>query len=120
MTLKECYCAAGGDYENVTERFGTETLVRKFILKFLADATFEKLQCAMETGDYDEAFRAAHTLKGICQNLSLTRLFESSSRLTEALRNGYSEGAETFFSQTEADYRNTVSAIETYRLDNGL
>ena len=26
-------------------------------------------------GDYKEAFRAAHTLKGVCQNLSLISLY---------------------------------------------
>lgn len=120
MTLKECYCAVEGDYENVTERFGGEALVRKFIVKFLNDASFANLQKSMETGDYEEAFRAAHTLKGICQNLSLTKLYTSSSSLTEALRNGCGEGAAALLVQTEADYRQTVEAVETYRLDNGL
>ena len=32
----------------------------------------QRLMNSMETGNMDEAFRAAHTLKGVCQNLSIT------------------------------------------------
>lgn len=42
----------------------------------------------MSRGDLREAFRHAHTLKGVAQNLSLTSLAEAASVLTEALRAG--------------------------------
>lgn len=41
----------------------------------------------MSEKDYGEAFRMAHTLKGICLNLIFDRLSKSLSELTEALRN---------------------------------
>ena len=40
----------------------------------------------MENGNYEDAFRSAHTLKGVCQNLSFDRLYEVSNELTELLR----------------------------------
>lgn len=43
MTLKECYIAIGGDYENVLERLRSERLVQKFVLRFLDDKSFELL-----------------------------------------------------------------------------
>lgn len=41
----------------------------------------------------DEAFRAAHTLKGVCLNLGLARLYACADALTEALRARDAAGA---------------------------
>lgn len=111
MTLKECYQAMEGDYEGTMGRLPSERLIQKYILKFPADPSFESLERAMERGDAEEAFRAAHTIKGICANLGISKLFKSSSGLTELLRNGSCGGAETLFGQVKADYRQTVEAI---------
>lgn len=59
MTLRECYEMMCGDYEGVTGRLVSESLVRKFALKFLNDPSFGQLQAAIESGDGAEAFRAA-------------------------------------------------------------
>ena len=93
MTLQECYAALGGDYDEVIGRLRSERMVQKFVLRFLDDKSYELLCGAMESGNYEEAFRAAHTIKGVCQNLAFTRLFESSNQLSEALRNGFTPEA---------------------------
>ena len=111
MTLKECYAALEGDYESVTSRLMTEKLVHKFAIKFLADHSFENLVNDMKDGKYEDAFREAHTLKGVCQNLSFTKLFSSSNSMTEALRAGNIEEASKLLPQLESDYNQTVSAI---------
>ena len=59
MTLRECYEMMCGDYEGVTGRLVSESLVRKFALKFLNDPSFGQLQAAIESGDGAEAFRAS-------------------------------------------------------------
>ena len=51
MTLRECYEMMCGDYEGVTGRLVSESLVRKFALKFLNDPSFGQLQAAIESGD---------------------------------------------------------------------
>ncbi len=111
MTLKECYAALEGDYESVLARLMTEKLVHKFVLKFLGDGSFQRLKDDMASEKYDDAFREAHTLKGVCQNLSFTKLFESSNKVTDALRNGNITEAGKLLPQVEADYLQTVSAI---------
>ena len=88
MTLQECYAALGGDYDEAMGRLRSEKLVQKFVLKFLNDGSYRLLCDSLASGDRDEAFRAAHTLKGVCQNLSLTKLGASSSALAETLRGG--------------------------------
>ena len=86
MTVRECYEAIGGHYEDVLGRLQNEALIRKFTLKFLDDQSYLQLKQALENKNYEDAFRSAHTLKGVCQNLSFDRLYEVSHELTELLR----------------------------------
>lgn len=118
MTLKECYCALEGDYEDVAGRLGSERLIQKFIFKFLNDSSYDALMKSLEDGNQEEAFRAAHTIKGICQNLSFTKLGASSSRLTEALRHQKAEEYEALAALVKEDYRKTVSAIQALQEEN--
>lgn len=119
MTLQECYDAMGGDFADVMERMPSERLVKKFVLKFTDDQSFDLLCSSMAEKNYEEAFRAAHTIKGICQNLSFTRLLTSSSQLSDALRHGWTPEADGFFEQLKEDYTVTKTAILTYKEDCG-
>lgn len=118
MPLKECYAAMEGNFDDVISRLRNEKIVRKLVIKFLNDDTYPLLCGALEAQNPDEAFRAAHTLKGICQNLSFTKLYLSSSRLTEALRSGWTPDAVDLARQIEADYRQTISAIEQLQAED--
>lgn len=73
MTMQECYEAIGGNYEAVLGRLHSEALIRRFALKFLEDQSYIQLKQALENKNYEDAFRGAHTLKGVCQNLSFDR-----------------------------------------------
>ena len=115
MTLQECYAALGGDYDEVLGRLRSERMIQKFVLRFLEDKSYDLLCASMESGNYEEAFRAAHTIKGVCQNLSFTLLGKSSSELSEALRNGYTPEADALAEQVKAEYRQTVQAIHAFR-----
>lgn len=115
MTLQDCYVSLGGDYADVSARLRSDRLVQKFVLKFLDDQSFELLRSSFAGKNYEEAFRAAHTIKGMCQNLSFNRLQESSSRLADALRYGWTPEADTLIGQVEADYQVTVTAIRAFR-----
>lgn len=117
MTIQQCYAALGGDYSDVFSRFRSETLVQKFVLKFLKDETFHDLCAALEEEDTERAFRAAHTLKGVCQNLGFVKLSQSSSEMTEMLRAGQNAAASLSLRQVEADYRQTVSAIRALKAE---
>ena len=80
MTIQECYEAIGGNYEDVLGRLRSEALIRKFTLKFLEDQSYPQLKLALKNRNYEDAFRSAHTLKGVCQNLSFDRLYEVSDK----------------------------------------
>lgn len=119
MTLKECYESLGGDYAGVVSRLRSEALVMRFALRFLDDGSYRLLQESLANKDYETAFRAAHTIKGVCQNLSFTRLYESSNALTEALRGGRTDDAAELVAPVERDYRITVDALEALRAAQG-
>ena len=120
MTLQECYTALGGNYDDAISRLRSERLVTKFVVKFLDDDSCALLLRSMDEKNYEEAFRAAHTIKGVCQNLDFTRLYQSSSQLSEALRNGCSPEAPALVERVKADYQQTLEAIRAYQASAGL
>ena len=115
MTLQECYAAMSGNYDDAIGRLRSERLVQKFVLKFLDDGSYDLLCRSLEEKNYEEAFRAAHTIKGMCQNLSFSLLQESSSQLTEALRGGVTPEAKELYPKVLADFEKTASAIKAYK-----
>lgn len=119
MTLEECYRAVGGDYADVMGRLRSERLVQKFVLKFPEDGSYGLLCRSMEEGNDAEAFRAAHTIKGMCRNLGFTKLGDSSDELTEALRHGDKPAAEALLPRVARDYEETVSAIGAFKAGLG-
>lgn len=112
MTIQESYAALGGNYEEVLGRFRTPERILKFMGLFLKDASFANLQKALEQNNLEEAFRAAHTLKGVCSNLGFTRLYRSSHGLTELLRaRTPSPEIPALFAEVKKDYEITAGAI---------
>ena len=113
MTVQECYEAMGGSYDEVLSRFRKEERIQKFLGKFLADPSYETLRKTLAEDNRAEAFRAAHTLKGVAQNLGLVRIYTSSSAIAEILRGGSTEGVEPLMEELEACYHQAVSLIRT-------
>ena len=86
MTVRECYEELGSDFDKVLSR-----LVDK---------------------DAETAFRAAHTLKGICLNLGFDNLFAPRQELTEKLRGATTiEGTDELFAAVEKEYDRTCEAL---------
>ena len=61
----------------------------------------------------EKAFRAAHTLKGICLNLGLKNLYTVSSDLTEKLRGRELDGYEALYEKVSEQYKITVNALKS-------
>lgn len=116
MTLQECYALMEGDYAGVLGRLGKEARVDKFLKMFPEEPSYGLLCRSLEAGDGAEAFRAAHSLKGICMNLGLTGLLSSSSALSDELRAGaITGGALACFERVKADYETAQGCILSYR-----
>lgn len=117
MTVEEFYRSIGGDYEGTLSRFLDESRVKRFALKFENDPSFSMLCKALDEKNVEEAFRAAHTLKGVCQNLGFDALYKISSEVTEVLRAGSLEvGA--LMDELRTEYGLVMTALRTLQENN--
>lgn len=82
MSLEIAYAAMGGDLETVRGRLLTDERIEKFAKIFLQDTSMQTLESALEAGDLPEAYRGAHTLKGVSRDLGFTPLFEAAAALS--------------------------------------
>lgn len=103
---------AGIDVESALERLlGNEGLLERLLGKFLDDPQYSILCAALECGDMDRAVTAAHTLKGVCGNLSMTKLFQLFSKQVDALRAGDLALARNLMEQIGPAYDQVAAAI---------
>ena len=65
---------------------GNEGFYLRLVKMAAEDPGFGKLFQAVDEGDLDAAFEAAHALKGVLGNLSLTPVLEPVEVITEHLR----------------------------------
>ena len=77
----------GCDTDGALARFlGDTEMYLDFLFKFTKEPAFDMLLESLEKKDYQEAFNAAHTLKGSAAALGLTPLYESVCKVVEDLR----------------------------------
>ena len=77
----------GADVDNTILRFmGKEDLYLKFLNKFQNDQSFANIEKYLAEENAEEAFKAAHTLKGVAANLGLDPIAGCASEITELLR----------------------------------
>lgn len=117
MQLKECYELFGGNYEDVKCRLMKDDMIKRFVIKFLSDQSYAQLDKAMEQKNYQDAFHASHTLKGLSKNFSFDRLSASTEVLTETLRKWESipvdeELCDAQWKQVASDYKEVIDAIK--------
>ena len=74
--------------EGLARCMNNEAFYLKLVGKVLDDKAFGTLRSAVEAGDKEAAFEAAHQLKGVLGNLALTPMFEPVAEMTELLRAG--------------------------------
>ena len=111
MTVQEFYEEVGGDYNYIVSRLKTEDRIIKFAGMFARDESYKTLVEALDAQDVDTAFRAAHTMKGMCQNMAFTRLLRSSQDITELLRAKDLESAKDMLSKVTEDYNLVIDGI---------
>ena len=119
MTVQELYEKIGGSYETVKSQMLKDDLIHRFVLKFLNDKSYSYLADAVNSQNYEEAFKAAHTLKGVTLNLSFKKLSNSVCELTEFLRNKNNDqvdkpACDELMKLVTIDYNEVVNAINAY------
>ncbi len=113
MTIQEFYEKIGGDYEGVKGRLCNDDIIKRFVLKFLNEKSYEELMAAVEANDVANAISATHKMKGVVSNLSFDRLFTVVTELLAWLRqeNQDTINMEMVEKITE-EYQKTISLIQ--------
>lgn len=112
IDLKRFYDNIDSNYGNIKSCFTNEDSLLRFVKKFKDDKSFEELDSALKKDDAATAFRAAHTLKGVCANLEFNSLFDILSRMDRLLKEGDISKAKQLFTELEKQYKIVLSQIE--------
>ena len=90
--------------EGLTRCMNNEVFFFKMIAMAVANEYFDTLEDSLEKNDLDNAFEAAHALKGVFGNLALQPIYEPLAEMTELLR-----------TKKEADYISMYRPIKEIR-----
>lgn len=116
--IKEKLLSAGIEPESAVERFmGNEALFIKFLLRFENDENYFKLCEAMKENDCQNAFVAAHTLKGVCGNLSIKKMEALLRDQVEFLRRGDFEKARELMDHLQGEYEKVKEVLNLVKED---
>ena len=100
------------DVSGTLERFGgAESLYGYCLAQFLNDPTLEDLRRALQSKEWDDAFTAAHALKGLAGNMGFVPLYHSLGELVVMIRSGRIGEIEPSFRQVEKNYRDITAGI---------
>lgn len=94
MDVRALYEAFGVHFDGVLALLRKEERIKLYLVQTVEDPAFDELADAVERGDWEAAFRAAHTVKGMSMNLMLDPLTDPAVDLVECLRDGLAPGRE--------------------------
>ncbi len=94
-----------------------KTLYAKMLQMFLKSDQFEKIDECLQKGDLKKAADAAHAIKGMTGNLSMTKLFHLSTQLMETLRQDQAD--EECIRQYREALQKTIDYVEYILNDMG-
>ncbi len=103
---------AGIDVEAAAERFmGNMAAFVKFLKKFPADPNYAKLEEAVGNDEPEKALSAAHTLKGVCGNLSIIPLHGLFTKQVEHIRANEWKRAVGVMKEIRMEYERVIAAV---------
>ncbi len=106
---------AGINLETLIERLmGNEALIKKFMHRFSENESFDELEAAIAKGDWKTACEASHMLKGMCGNLSITRLFDLFAEQVRLFRANENQLAVNMMEEIRVRYEYTMEHINNW------
>ena len=109
--IQEFYEKINGNYEVALSRMQNDERIKKYLNFFLMDESYKVLEEGINSNDCEAAFRGAHTLKGVCQNMAFTALSTATEQITEELRAKDIEKAKLTFKKVEEEYKKVIDEI---------
>ncbi len=110
---RELLVQKGFDVDGAMKRFmNNEALYLKCLKKMLNDNNINELRAAYDNGDCENAFKAAHSIKGFVSNLGIETLHQQIHPIVETLREGSLPDADKI-EQFEINYKAVYELIES-------
>lgn len=104
------------DIDGALNRFsGDEELYLQCLDKFLLDQTMAELDSAIEARAWDEAFTAAHAIKGLAGNMGFIPLFHATAELVVAIRTGRLKEIGVSYHEVLDAYKTVITVIRKFR-----
>ncbi len=104
MTIHDLKAYGANLEEGLGRCLNNESFYLRMVKLIPGDANFQKLYDAVDAGNLDAAFEAAHALKGSTGNLALTPVSAPVVEITELLR-----------ARTKMDYTELITKIREGR-----
>ena len=111
MNIKKFYEDTNSSYQGALSIMMNDFLIERMIKKFMESNSYQSIIEAYEANNIKEVFALSHSFKGVTGNLSLTKLFNLASELTEATRNKESADIKDLIEQLKAEYKVVVDAF---------
>lgn len=115
MNVKEFYKSINGDYQYALSIMMNDSLIERMIAKFMSNNSYQEMIDAYDKKDYASLFPLAHSFKGVTGNLALTELYEISSVITEATRNGATPNLDNEIKALKDSYQKLENSYQQYR-----
>ena len=140
MNVKEFYESINGDYQYALSIMMNDSLIERMIAKFMSNNSYQEMIDAYDKKDYASLFPLAHSnnsyqemidaydkkdyaslfplahsFKGVTGNLALTELYEISSIITEATRNGATPNLDNEIKALKDSYQKLENSYQKYR-----
>lgn len=93
---------------------GCGTLYEACLRFFPEDPTMKQLNAAVASCAWDDAFTAAHALKGMAGNMGFIPLMHSTGQLVIQLRGGHMKEIPTAIKLVNSSYRDILDGIYQY------
>ena len=114
-TLTDKLAAYGIDYVDAMDRMdNSEDLYKTLALKYLDNDNYAELIAAMDVGNYDDAYKAAHSLKGVSGNLSFKKIFDVSAAVSTALFQGEYQAAAEMLPDLKAAHDQVIDGLTAW------
>lgn len=114
MTLEQQHALMlrNTDIQGAIQRLGgDEQLYISCLMAFVEDPTMNQLNDAIMKKSWDDAFTAAHALKGLAGNMGFVPFMHSLGQLVIIIRGGRTQNIKECLALVNSNYRDIVDAI---------
>jgi HPt (histidine-containing phosphotransfer) domain-containing protein len=102
----------GIDLEDAMARMDDNIdLYKSLALRYLSNESYIDFVAAMDVKDYDSAYKAIHTLKGVAGNLSFVDLYKTASIISEQLKQGEAQDVPQMIPLLEENHNKVMDGL---------